>query len=85
MVFAHSLLNDQDWFESLWNARHVIHAKPTLFIWGMKDPVIRAHNLQKFLSGFPNSFARELPDSGHFPQEKEPEQVAQFIFEFMKG
>jgi pimeloyl-ACP methyl ester carboxylesterase len=25
LAFAHSLLNDQDWFESLWNARHVIN------------------------------------------------------------
>ena len=85
LAFAHSLLNDQDWFESLWNDRHVINGKPTLFIWGMKDPVIRAHNLQKFLSGFPDASACELPNSGHFPQEEEPERVAQFIFEFMKG
>jgi len=32
LAFAKSLLNDQDWFEQLWNQRAVISTKPTLFI-----------------------------------------------------
>ena len=85
LAFAHSLLNDQDWFEQLWAQRHKIAGKPTLFIWGMKDPVIKPHYLKKFLTGFPVASICELATSGHFPQEEEPELVAEQIDAFMKG
>lgn len=47
LAFAKSLLNDQHWFDELWNKRQYISCKPTLFIWGMKDPVIKPHYLKK--------------------------------------
>lgn len=37
LAFARSLLNDQDWFEELWNRRGAMDDKPVLFVWGMKD------------------------------------------------
>lgn len=83
LAFAKSLLNDQDWFEELWNKRQVIFSKPTLFIWGMKDPVIKPHNLDKFLSGFTNSKAIQLDTCGHFPQEEQPEEVTKAIQDFL--
>ncbi len=85
LAFAHSLLNDQPWFEQLWAQRNKIAGKPTLFIWGMKDPVIKPHYLEKFLSNFIDSSVRKLPASGHFPQEEEPEVVAEEIMTFLKG
>jgi pimeloyl-ACP methyl ester carboxylesterase len=84
LAFAHSLLNDQEWFEELWQNRHVIANKPALIVWGMKDPVIRPHNLDKFLLGFGNATALRLEGSGHFPQEEEPEKVASSIMGFMQ-
>lgn len=83
LAFAHSLLNDQDWFEELWNKRHAISTKPTLFIQGIKDPVIKPHNLDKFVSGFTNSTTIRLETSGHFPQEEQPETVSKSILDFM--
>lgn len=83
LAFAKSLLNDQDWFEELWNKRHTISTKPTLFIWGVKDPVIKPHYLDKFISGFTNSKTIRLETSGHFPQEEQPEIVAKSILDFM--
>lgn len=83
LAFAKSLLNDQDWFETLWNKKHAISDKPTLFIWGMKDPVIKSHNLEKFLSGFKNSKAIRLETCGHFPQEEEPTTVISAIKDFL--
>jgi pimeloyl-ACP methyl ester carboxylesterase len=86
VAFAKSLLNDQDWFESLWNRKESITSKPTLFIWGMQDQFIKPHFLNKFLSGFPNAQVLKLDPCGHFPQEEEPEimanAIAAFIFEF---
>lgn len=84
LAFARSLLNDQDWFEERWQKRQAISKKPTQFIWGMKDPIIKPHYLEKFQSGFPNSTTMKLETSGHVPQEEEPEKVAKGIHSFMQ-
>lgn len=83
LAFAGSLLNDQDWFEELWNKRSAIADKPTLFIWGMKDPVVKPRYLDKFLTGFRNSSAVKLETSGHFPQEEQPDEVVKSIRDFV--
>ncbi|PRY84777.1 haloalkane dehalogenase [Mongoliibacter ruber] len=75
LAFAKSLLNDQDWFESLWQQRQLLKGKPVGFIWGMNDPIISPKNLEKFKFGFPRSSVFHLEDSGHFPQEEEPVKV----------
>ncbi len=84
LAFARSLLNDQHWFEELWEKRASISGKPTLFIWGMKDKVIRPHYLDKFLAGFPNARVVKLATCGHFPQEEEAERVSREIADFLK-
>lgn len=73
IAFANSLLNDQSWFEKLWNEKSVISNKPVLFIWGMKDPVVGPEYLEKFEKGFENTKTIKLPDTGHFPQEESPD------------
>jgi pimeloyl-ACP methyl ester carboxylesterase len=83
LAFAKSLLTDQNWFEELWNKRNSISDKPTLIIWGMKDSVIKPHNLDKFQNGFTNSKTVKLETSGHFPQEEQPEKVINAIFDFL--
>ncbi|QHT67061.1 alpha/beta fold hydrolase [Rhodocytophaga rosea] len=84
LAFARSLLNDQEWFEELWQQRHILAEKPVLLIWGMKDKFITPAYLQKFASGFPDAYVVELPTCGHFPQEEEPEKVADAIRSFVK-
>jgi haloalkane dehalogenase len=49
----------------------------------MKDSVIKPHNLKKFQSGFTNFKTVELETSGHFPQEEQPEKVANAIFDIL--
>lgn len=83
LAFAKSLLNDQSWFEKLWNERSAITGKPVLFIWGMKDPVITPKYLSKFESGFPGSTTVRLETSGHFPQEEASEEVTRAIMGFV--
>ena len=53
LAFAHSLLDDQEWFEKLWNKRSSLSQIPILFVWGMKDPVLGPSYLEKFSEGFP--------------------------------
>lgn len=84
LAFAQSLLNDQDWFEQLWNSRQAISSKPTLFVWGMKDPLIQPHYLKKFISGFENSTAIRLEACGHFPQEEQPDRMAESVVDFLE-
>jgi pimeloyl-ACP methyl ester carboxylesterase len=83
LAFAKSLLNDQAWFENLWDKKSVISLKPTLFIWGMKDPFITPRNLMKFVEGFPNSKTYKIETAGHFPQEEETEKVIREIRDFL--
>lgn len=82
--FAKSLLNDQDWFEDLWNKRSTIQHLPVLFVWGMQDKFVKPAYLEKFVSGFTNTLVHTLPHCGHFPQEEHPEEVATFIEAFLK-
>ncbi|MDQ3015103.1 MAG: alpha/beta fold hydrolase [Bacteroidota bacterium] len=84
LAFVKSLLNDQSWFESLWINRNNINSQPTLFMWGMKDPIIGPHYLEKFMSGFPNNKVVKIPTAGHFPQEEQPAIVTEAIQVFMK-
>jgi pimeloyl-ACP methyl ester carboxylesterase len=76
LAFARSLVNDQQWFEKLWQRRKVIQHIPVLLIWGMMDPFIKSSFLEKFVQGFPNSKVVTLNDCGHFPQEENPQEVA---------
>ncbi|MCR9017008.1 alpha/beta fold hydrolase [Aquiflexum gelatinilyticum] len=75
LAFAYSLRDDQSWFEELWQKKSAIQEKPVLFIWGMKDPVIKHHNLEKFQGGFPNHRTLKIASAGHFPQEEEPKMI----------
>jgi pimeloyl-ACP methyl ester carboxylesterase len=83
LAFAHSLLNDQPWFEELWDRREVLRDKPMLLIWGMQDKFVTARHLRKFEEGFPASVSVQLEQCGHFPQEEEPERVIEAIREFL--
>jgi len=83
VAFAKSLLLDQDWFEELWNKRESISTKPTLIVWGMKDPVLKPKYMDKFISGFKNSVSIKMESCGHFPQEEQPETVTSSIINFL--
>ncbi|HYG50521.1 MAG TPA: alpha/beta fold hydrolase [Flavobacteriales bacterium] len=85
LAFARSLLTDQGWFENLWNKRGTIEHKPVLFIWGMADPVLKPHLLDKFVSGFTRSTVCKLEGCGHFPQEEEHAAVVNCMNRFIAG
>ena len=82
IAFLKSLLDDQQWFQELWNKRSTIADKPTLLIWGMKDSLLHPRNLEKFEAGFSRNYSVRLDSVGHFPQEEEPEKVSEEIRKF---
>jgi len=83
VAFVHSLLHDQDWFEEIWQSKGPIAHRPTLLIWGMKDPVVKSHHLEKFKSGFLHATVVTLDTCGHFPQEETPERVISAVRAFL--
>ena len=81
--FAHSLLNDQAWFEELYSKIDRLQKKPVLLIWGMKDPVLKPVYLGRFKTAFPQANVEALAECGHFPQEEEPTLVSTSILKFL--
>jgi pimeloyl-ACP methyl ester carboxylesterase len=84
LAFAKSLVHDQEWFESLWNGKGEIASSAVLFIWGVRDKFVTPDYLEKFESGFGNSETILLKECGHFPQEEEPDVVAEAIRSFVE-
>lgn len=85
LAFAKSLLNDQNWFEELWNQRGALRDKRFLFIWGMSDTFVGKNELDKFLRGFNLMYELRINECGHFPQEEDPETVNAAILEFLNN
>ena len=83
LAFAKSLLNDQDYFESLWRKIERLTDKEVLFIWGMNDSTITPNYLAKFETAFPHNKVLKLSECGHFPQEEKKEAVLKAIKGFL--
>ncbi len=79
LAFAQSLVDDQIWFQELWESKSPITKLPTLFFWGMLDDIISPDYLSKFVEGFPNHTIVKAEQSGHFPQDEEPNQLVEAI------
>lgn len=82
LALARALLNEQPYFNALWEKRSALAHLPKLFVWGMADKAVTPRNLKKFYAEFPNSTVVELTDCGHFPQEEEPEAVIEALMGF---
>jgi pimeloyl-ACP methyl ester carboxylesterase len=52
LAFAHSLLNDQEWFEQLWNKRSSIIANPNIICLGHERSSLKQHILRKVFRRF---------------------------------
>lgn len=59
--------------------------KPTLIVWGMRDPILKPTLLRRFRERFPNAEVHELADASHFLQEDAPEEIVALLLEFLEG
>jgi len=82
IAFAKSLLNDQDWFEKLWNKADVLSGKPTLFLWGELDRFVPVRFLNRFLSKFRYAAAVKI-NAGHFVQDEAHAEVTSELKKFI--
>ncbi len=56
---------------------------PVLLAWGMRDPVLTPQVLRWWQGHFPHAVTREAEDASHFLQEDAPEQVVEWIEQFL--
>jgi pimeloyl-ACP methyl ester carboxylesterase len=66
--------------DRLYLAEHM----PTLFIWGIDDPVIPVEHGRRAKKIVPNSRFVEVPHSGHWPMLDEPDVVVSELSRFME-
>jgi haloalkane dehalogenase len=69
-IYARELIGSTAWYETLWERRGALKDKPTLLLWGMKDPVFGPQYLKRWQALFTNARTRTFPESGHFVQDE---------------
>lgn len=63
-TLAAGLVNETEWFESLWHRRSALKSKPALILWGMRDEMRMAGELERWQEVFPLSCPVLLEDVG---------------------
>ncbi|MFM7154555.1 MAG: alpha/beta fold hydrolase [Bacteroidota bacterium] len=58
---------------------------PTLIVWGAEDAVISPEHAYQFHQNIPGSALRIYPNTGHWPQEENPERTASEARAFLEG
>jgi cis-3-alkyl-4-acyloxetan-2-one decarboxylase len=58
--------------------------RPTLLVWGMRDPVLPPAILEGWRAMYPDADVLELPEARHYLQEDEPQTIASRIVEFLE-
>ena len=81
---AKHLLESSGWFDEIWSCRDVLHGKPMLLLWGLKDPTFGEKALNKIWHEFPLSEVHTFENGGHFAVEENPRMMVNFLREFMK-
>jgi pimeloyl-ACP methyl ester carboxylesterase len=61
-----------------------LYAKPKLFLWGLKDPVLRPGILKNLRERLGQAEVVELENASHFVQEDEPEKSLEYLLRFLE-
>ena len=80
---ARSLLGSGAYYDAEWRRRERLTGLPSLILWGMKDSAFRPSQLARWREALPEARVVELPASGHWPHEEEPERVVDEIKRFL--
>jgi pimeloyl-ACP methyl ester carboxylesterase len=84
LQLAKSLLGSSDWYEEQRAKLGALKGRPTLIIWGTKDPFIKPAFLDRWKAELSHAKIIEL-EAGHFVQEEAPQAVNEGIAEFLKS
>lgn len=69
-VLARDLIGSSDWYEGLWQRRDRLRGKPTLILWGIRDPTFGTEALERWEQLLPDAQVVRFPEAGHFVQEE---------------
>lgn len=69
-VLPKQIIASSAWLEGLWSRRNVLHDKPFVFLWGMKDPGFGPKELGRWCREYPAARVVKIPDGGHFLAEE---------------
>ena len=82
-ALARSLLGSSAFYRGLWERREQLRRLPALIVWGMKDKAFEPRLLARWREALPEARIAELPESGHWPHEEEPEAVIRALRDFL--
>lgn len=81
---AHSLLEAQDWFETLWEQRQNLRTIPTQILWGDQDKFLPTSYAERFASIWPQQpKIIRFEAAGHFLWEEAHESILVAIEDFL--
>lgn len=84
-VLARELMGSADWYRSLWDQRARIVDKPSLVLWGMKDPTFGPAYLARWETELTNASVVQVEHAGHFVPEEAPDRVTREVRSFLDG
>jgi haloalkane dehalogenase len=82
---AKALLGSSAFYLGLWERRERLREKPCLILWGLKDRAFGPAILARWKEALPEARVSELPESGHWPHEEEPEKVISALRGFLSA
>jgi len=82
-IFPKQIIASTPWLAQLWGKMGVLKAKPTLYVWGMKDVAFREKELKRWQHVLPNSLTLRLNTVGHFVPEEAPEELGEAVLAFL--
>ena len=65
------------------NSLSLFAKTPTLILWGMLDPVLPPSVLRWWQKVYPQATTHEIEDASHFLQEDAPQQIGEYINDFI--
>jgi haloalkane dehalogenase len=81
---ARALLGASAWYGALWARRAELRGRPTLLLWGLRDPFFGPAYLARWREALPGAEVAELPDAGHFVQEEAAPEVEAHVVAFLR-
>jgi pimeloyl-ACP methyl ester carboxylesterase len=86
-AFLHTLRSVIDFHGQRVSARdrlYLLHAMPTLIVWGERDNTIPLAHGREAHEAAPGSRFETLPDAAHFPHLEDPDRLATAIADFLR-
>jgi haloalkane dehalogenase len=74
-IFARAIIESYQFLQQVSESLSHLAHKPTLILWGDRDPAFRQGERQRFEQVFHNSKTVILQGAGHFIQEDAPDQI----------